>query len=358
MYQPLTAIGLMSGTSLDGIDAALIETDGERIQAHGPWLTRAYAPAFREKLRAALESGRASNDLIRELTERHADAVADLIRQAGSKAGEIDVVGFHGQTIHHDPARRTSLQIGAGAELAKLTGIDVVNDFRSADIAAGGEGAPLAPLYHLALAGELEKPLAVLNIGGVANLTWIADDEPPIAFDTGPGNALIDDWVRTRDGGDHDPDGAIARDGETDEVRVQAFLDHPYFQKPWPKSLDRLTFTDSLPHGLSLADGAATLTRFTVSAIAKSAELLPALPKRWLVSGGGRHNATMMRRLAEALNAPVGPVESVGWRGDALEAEAFAFLAVRSLRGLALSLPTTTGVAAPATGGVLHRAPA
>ena len=317
MTQTLTAIGLMSGTSLDGIDAALIETDGERVQAHGPWLTQSYTSSFRENLRAALDSGTASDELVSDLTERHAAAVANLMRQAGYSAGDIDVVGFHGQTIHHDPVHHTTLQIGDGAELARFTGIDVINDFRSADMAAGGEGAPFAPLYHQALAADLDKPLAVLNIGGVANLTWIAQDEPPIAFDTGPGNALIDDWISARDAGNHDPDGAIASGGEVDDALVQAFLEHPYFQRPWPKSLDRLTFADAMPHGLSLSDGAATLTRFTVAAIAKAAQLLPAAPKRWLVAGGGRYNATMMRGLAEALSAPVGGRRALQRHDDA-----------------------------------------
>jgi len=240
--------------------------------------------------------------------------------------------------------------------LAKLTGIDVVNDFRSSDVASGGQGAPLVPLYHQALAAGLERPLAVINIGGVANVTWLgpgADDI--LAFDTGPGNALLDDWALTHTGKPVDEHGALARSGRVDEERVTRFLADPYFAAPPPKSLDRDHFASLAPEGLSPADGAATLCAMTAAAIALAPRHFPAPVKRWLVSGGGRRNPVLMKLLRAKLG-PVEPVEKAGWDGDALEAQAFGYLAVRSREGLPLSLPRTTGVKAPTTGGTLHRA--
>ncbi len=355
------AVGLMSGTSLDGIDAALLTTDGERVFEHGPAATFAYPREFRERLRALLgrEPDPSWRPLIEELTDRHAEAVASLLANAGLPASAIDVIGFHGQTIWHRPEQRRTLQIGDGARLAAITGISVVDDFRSTDVAAGGQGAPLVPLYHAALAEELEKPLAVLNVGGVANLTWIgaAPPEPNLlAFDTGPGNALIDDWVAAKTGHPFDDAGRLAASGSTDLERVQAWLRHDFFRRPPPKSLDRDAFRSALGEiaALSPADGAATLAAFTARAVARSFSVLPSPPERCLVCGGGRHNPVLMRMIAEAAAVPVDPVEAVGWRGDFLEAEAFAYLAVRALRGLPLTLPTTTGAPRPLTGGRVH----
>jgi anhydro-N-acetylmuramic acid kinase len=346
------ALGLMSGTSMDGIDAALVETDGRRLGAAGPWATRPYAPALRERLRAVLGGVGDVAGVERDLTDAHAEAVRALMAEAGVTPA---VIGFHGHTILHRPERRRTWQIGDGGRLARLTGVDVVGDFRSADVAAGGQGAPLAPLYHAALAAPLEKPVAVLNLGGVGNVTWIGSDGALLAFDTGPGNALIDDWLRATTGRALDEGGRLAAAGTVREAMLGAMLDNPWFDAPPPKSLDRDDFTLAPVRGLSAADGAATLTQFTAAAVALAVRHFPAPPRRWLVTGGGRHNATLMAALAARLGAPVAPVESVGWRGDALEAEAFAYLAVRSLEGLPLSLPTTTGVAAPLTGGRLFR---
>ncbi len=278
-------------------------------------------------------------------------------------SGAVAVLGFHGHTILHQPEAGRTRQIGDGALLAAETGIDVVCDFRARDVAGGGQGAPLAPLYHAALAAELAKPLAVLNLGGVANLTWIgagADESEGAvrAFDTGPGNALIDDWAARHSGRPLDLDGALARAGRTDEAALASLLEDPYFARPPPKSLDRDAFDPGPVAGLSPADGAATLTAFSAAAVARALDHLPVPPRRWLVTGGGRHNPALMAALAERLEAPVAPVEAVGWDGDALEAQAFAYLALRSLEGLALSLPGTTGVARPMPGGVVHRAPA
>lgn len=355
--RPLRALGLMSGTSLDGMDAAVLLTDGERVLEHGPVRSVPYAPAFREKLRGLLGQKSAPPALVEEFTRLQADFVLRFLADFNLAPEMIDVIGFHGQTIFHDPKNRLTVQIGDGALLATLTGIDTVAGFRLADVAAGGEGAPLAPLYHRALAAALEGPLAVLNLGGVGNVTYI-DGEQVIAFDTGPANALLDDWILRHTGAPFDAEGRIAARGRRDEAILARLLAHSYFDQPPPKSLDRDQFpvAEALA-GLSLEDGAATLLTFTARSIGRAMAHLPARPRRWLVTGGGRKNTVLMRRLAEVTGAPVDPVEAVGWRGDDLEAEAFAFLAVRSVYGLPLSLPSTTGVPAPTLGGILHAAP-
>ena len=347
------ALGLMSGTSLDGIDAALVETDGRTIARLGAWATQPYAPHLRERLRAVLGGRGDVAGAERALTEAHADAVASLLAEAGVAPSDVAVIGFHGHTVLHQPEQRRTWQVGDGALLARLTGRPVVNDFRSNDVAAGGQGAPLVPLYHAALAAELARPLAVLNLGGVANVTFIGADGSLLAFDTGPGNAPIDDWLRCRHGQAMDAGGALARTGRIDAARVAAALAHAYFDRRPPKSLDRDDFTAAMAGDLAAADGAATLTEITARAVAAAVRHFPAPPCRWLVAGGGRHNAALMAALARNLGATVEPVEAVGWRGDALEAEAFAFLAVRSLDALPLSLPSTTGVPQPVLGGTL-----
>jgi anhydro-N-acetylmuramic acid kinase len=349
------AIGLMSGTSGDGIDAALVKTDGERVSACGPAIGEAYDSAFRARLKAAYGQWDPPDGLERELTERHAAAVRQLLEKAGLKASEIGLLGFHGQTILHEPERRRTRQIGDGALLTRLTGIPVVNDFRSADMAAGGEGAPLAPVFHRAMAAGLKGPVAVLNVGGVANVTFIGADESLIAFDTGPGNALIDDWAMRHTGRPVDHGGGLARSGRVDEAVVARFLENPYFQRPAPKSLDRDAFGGFSLGDLGAADGAATLTAITAASIAASLRHLPEPPRRWLVCGGGRHNPVLMAALRARLGAPVDPVEAIGWDGDMIEAQAFAYMAVRSLHRLPISFPGTTGVQRPLTGGVLHR---
>ena len=351
----LRAIGLMSGTSLDGIDAALIETDGETVFANGAALTLAYPPSLRELLRGVLGGAphAAVAPVDAALTEAHAAAVEALLAQAGLAAAAIDLVGFHGHTIDHRPAERRTWQIGDGAVLSRRLGLTVVGDFRSADVAAGGEGAPLAPLFHAALARSLERPLAVLNLGGVGNVTWIGADDRLLAFDTGPGNALLDDWVRRHTGALYDMDGALARSGRPDQAVVGRLLQHGFFARRPPKSLDRNDFAALSLDGLAVADGAATLVACTVAAVAAAARHFPVPPLRWIVTGGGRRNPAIMAALGAALGAPVARAEDVGWDGDALEAQAFGFLAVRSRYGMPLSLPETTGVAQPLTGGRL-----
>jgi anhydro-N-acetylmuramic acid kinase len=385
------ALGLMSGTSLDGIDVAAITTDGRQRVIAGPALTVPYPDVFRERLRAVLGGVGQVAEVEVELTRLHAAAVPEF--RARYAETSFDLIGFHGHTILHRPAERRTWQIGDGALLARLTGCDIIADFRSADVAAGGEGAPLAPLYHAALAANLVKPLAVLNLGGVGNLTWIgpgandgADDI--LAFDTGPGNALIDDWVRRHTGRQADFDGALARAGHASAAHVARFLEAPYFDRAPPKSLDRDDFRGFVPENLDLADGAATLTEMTAAAVAAAARHFPAPAREWLVCGGGRRNPAIMAALARRLAAPVhavGPhpapppqagegrkgaataraagvpvrsVEAVGWDGDALEAQAFAYLAARSVMGLPLSLPTTTGAPYPVCGGRLFPAAA
>ena len=357
MIEQLTALGLMSGTSMDGVDAAILVSDGESVARHGPWLSRPYRADLRARLRSVL-GGHGEVETVGEaITRVHAETVNQLLQENALSANNIDVIGFHGHTILHQPEAGRTWQIGDGGLLARLCDIDAVDDFRSADVAEGGQGAPLAPLYHEALARDMEKPLAVLNLGGVANLTWIGRNGPPIAFDTGPGNALIDDWMSRRAGQDMDMDGAMAVSGRVDESVLATLLANDYFARPAPKSLDRDAFRLDPADGLDAADGVATLTAFTVHAVAAALAHLPAPPRRWLVTGGGRRNRTLMGWLSRLLTTPVEPVEAVGWRGDALEAEAFAFLALRSLRGLHLSLPSTTGVGRLVSGGRLHRAP-
>ena len=355
--QTLTALGLMSGTSIDGIDAALLTSDGERIEAFGAARTLDYDADFHRRLGQAVTTHAADDSLVRELTERHAAAVHGLIEASGVRP---DVIGFHGQTILHDPDRRRTVQIGDGALLARLTGIPVVCDFRSADVAAGGQGAPFVPIYHRALALDVGVPLAVLNIGGVANVTWIGGDSDGasghglLAFDTGPGVALLDDWVRKSVGGRWDEDGRLAASGTVDAARLAHLLDHAFFDREPPKSLDRNTFkTEFVLDGCTPADGAATLARFTAECVAHGRRFFHGTPQRWVVCGGGRRNAHLLQMLREVLGETVIVAEDIGWDGDALEAQAFAYLAVRHLAGLPLSFPTTTGVPRPMPGGRL-----
>lgn len=371
MAEILKVIGLMSGTSLDGIDAALLETDGETVARPGPSLTVPYEPETRASLRAALDVASRMGpksavpetilDTERALTEAHARAVKALLDKAGLAAGDIDLVGFHGQTIFHRPDWQWTWQIGDGALLASLTGIDVVNDFRSADVAAGGQGAPLMPLYHAALARQSSQPspLVLTNIGGVAQVTYM-DGNTVIAFDTGPGNALIDDWMLAYTGKPVDQNGELARSGNVQMGILASYAEDEYFYREPPKSLDRMEFHPLLDEliaaRVSPADGAATLTAFTAIAISQAVDYFPSRAKTWVITGGGRHNHFLVEQLKAFVQAPVLKAEDVGWDGDAMEAEGFAYLAVRSKKGLPLSLPTTTGVKKPMTGGRFWKA--
>lgn len=353
------AVGLMSGTSMDGIDAALIETDGEGHVRPLGFLSVPYGEDTRKKLRASIEralgvDAPGADPVIdaaaAEITALHAEAVRALLDGASA-----DVVGFHGQTIAHRPERGWTWQIGDGAVLARALGIPVVADLRSADVAAGGQGAPLLPVYHRALASALGGPIAVLNLGGVGNVTFLGADDQMIAFDTGPANALIDDWVLAAQGLSHDAGGAIAASGLVHEEVLARMANLDWFAVPPPKSLDRHDFSLNAVSGLSFEDGAATLTAFTAETVRLALAHLPVPPARLLVTGGGRHNATLMRMLAARAGIPADPVEAVGWRGDAMEAEGFAYMAVRRLRDLPISFPGTTGVPSPTVGGVIFR---
>ncbi|GAB6054088.1 anhydro-N-acetylmuramic acid kinase [Magnetospira thiophila] len=354
-----TALGLMSGTSMDGIDIALLRTDGERVESHGPSATYPYEPDFRNRLRAILgrttDKDGAIEAVALDLSSKHVAVVREFMTTHGLRPEDVDLIGFHGHTITHMPERKLTWQIGYGEMLAEMLGIETVAGFRTQDVVAGGQGAPLAPVYHRALARDLPKPLAVLNLGGVGNVTWIGPDGTElVAFDTGPGNALIDDWVLRLTGQPQDTNGALARRGAVDAEILSIMLAHPYFERPGPKSLDREAFASVPTAQLTLEDGAATLTAFTAEAVARSRRHLPASPRRWLVCGGGRHNPVLMDALRQALDVPVDPVEAVGWQGDALEAQAFAFLAVRCKLGLPISYPGTTGCPRPLTGGRFH----
>ncbi len=349
-------IGLMSGTSLDGIDVAMIRTDGEgHIEREG-FITIPYSDELRAQLRACLNKpvDDKTHAAEREMTQAHAKAIAELLKQKNIDAKDVDLIGFHGQTISHAPDKGHTCQIGDGKLLAEMTGIPVVNDFRTDDVKAGGQGAPFAPIYHQALASGLEKPVAFLNIGGVSNVTYVGKDGELVAFDTGPGNALIDDWMLKKKGEKFDADGKTAAQGKVDPAVVQKLLSHPFFTQKPPKSLDRNDFVSDIWDKLSTEEGAATLTAFTVQGIAKSIEHLPEKPKSWIVSGGGRLNKTLMSEFEKAVKVPVKSIDDIGFNGDAVEAEAFAYMAVRSLKGLPISFPKTTGVPKPMTGGKLH----
>lgn len=361
----MKAIGLMSGTSLDGVDVALIDTDGEAIASFGPVGYRAYSPAERAILREALDMAvdikdrHARPGIVADaealVTRAHAEAVDEFISRNALRRGDVDIVGFHGQTVLHRPAEHLTVQIGDGAMLARTLKLPVVSDFRAADVAAGGEGAPFVPAYHkaLALRSRCDFPVAILNIGGVANMTYI-DGETLIACDTGPGNALLDDFMLRQTGDAVDRDGTRAAKGTPDRDWVARALKHPFFALRPPKSLDRNDFVAFSIDGLSTEDGAATLTAFTAASIAQIVPLLPQPPRSWIVVGGGANNPTLLKMLSDEL-APATLVtgNALGWSGDAIEAQAFAYLAVRSLNKLPLTYPGTTGVKMPLTGGVL-----
>ena len=360
-----TAIGLMSGTSMDGVDVALIETDGRNEVRQGPSLFRPYGAADRKLLRAALDEAVGIEDRAARppailaceqmVTSRHAEAVERFLEQHEVEASRVDVVGFHGQTVIHRPREGLTVQIGDGQALADRIGIRVAFDFRAADVAAGGEGAPVVPVYHRALieAAGLKGPVAFLNIGGVANVTYVDDGHDPIACDTGPGNALLDDLMHARAGKPMDRGGRTAAKGRVNEAVLERLLAHPYFEKRPPKSLDRNEFSKKVVDELLLEDAAATLTAFTAASVARLLAHLPGTPGELVVCGGGARNPTLMRELGQRLGCKVSTAEQHGWSVDAMEAQAFAYLAVRSMEGLPITFPTTTGVSAPHGGGVL-----
>ncbi len=362
------AIGLMSGTSMDGVDAAFVETDGEWALNFGPTGFYPYSDDDRALLRAALAEAATLEDRTARpgvlslaesmVTNRHAEAVEAFLRENKIDRTGVDIVGFHGQTVLHRPKQRLTVQIGDGEALAARLGVDVAYDFRAADIAAGGEGAPIVPAFHRALvvAGGLGGEVALLNIGGVANVSYIDNGAEPIACDTGPGNALIDDLMLQRTGAPIDRHGHTAAQGRVNEAALLRLLAHPFFEVSPPKSLDRNAFSLNVIANLSTEDAAATLTAFTAASVLRLFPHLPKIPQRLIVCGGGARNPILVRELVMRLPCKVTTADVVGWSPDALEAQAFAFLAARVLEGLPITFPSTTGAPAPLTGGVLARA--
>ena len=366
------AVGLMTGTVLDGnIDVALIKTDGQRVCDFGHYTLAPYRKSTVDLLRTTLKQAfewqfeGPEPDLFAEaehaLSEEQSDAVAALINDAGLSLQNIGAIGFHGQTVLHRPPSKGVLgqtrQLGDGELMARKLGVTVVNDFRRADMQAGGHGAPLCGIYHRALLESLDcrGETAVLNLGGIANLTWWDGDEQLVAFDTGPANAPINDFIRKHGLGDMDFDGAIAAQGVVNESLLETQLLHSYFSEPYPKSLDRFDFDFQMASELTVPDGAALLTAFSAAAVGKALDLLPQRPKRLIVCGGGRRNPSLMAALSRRAGVQIEPAEAVGWRGDAIEAECFGFLAMRVLANLPVSFPSTTGVSVPTRGGVIHR---
>jgi anhydro-N-acetylmuramic acid kinase len=366
------AMGLMSGTSMDGIDLAMLRTDGENVVERGPCFFVPYEADFRRRLEASLDVaktivGRQDRPgglagLEREITIRHADAVASFLGGAGRDWGRPEVIGFHGQTVLHRPQAALTVQLGDGTLLAKSSGLPVVHDMRANDMTYGGQGAPLVPAYHAALARSLQgehadkRPVCFVNIGGISNITYVPAEGDPVAFDSGPGNALIDQWVAHEGGVPFDADGVIASEGGVVEKVVEAYMESSFFLRGGPKSLDRNDFTLDLANGLELADGARTLAAVSARAILKSAEHLLELPKLWVLCGGGRKNPHIVGDLRNGAQEKGGEVvlaEDAGLNGDSMEAEAWAYLAVRSLHGLPLTFPSTTGCREAVTGGVI-----
>jgi anhydro-N-acetylmuramic acid kinase len=359
---PPAAIGVISGTSMDGVDVAMIESDGQAQLRTGPSATFPYPPAVAQRLRAVVanlsEAQAPQLELERLVTDAHVGAVEAFLDRFSISRERVALVGLHGQTILHRPRFGLTRQLCDGARAAAALSIDVVCDFRSADVAAGGEGAPLAPIYHAAMAAGLERPLMILNWGGVGNVTYLGAAGEIIAFDTGPANALIDDFLIARRGLAYDEDGALGGSGRVDGAALATLMTDPYFGRPAPKSLDRNHFSAAAAcvKRLTDADGAATLSAFTVESTAAALDHVPQAPARWLVGGGGRRNPNLMRRLSERLAVKVEPVEAIGFDGDSIEAQCFAYLALRSRRGLPISFPATTGVPKPMTGGVFRPA--
>lgn len=354
-----SVIGTISGTSADGIDLAEIGTDGRTVSRFGPAETASYRDDTRQQVLAAArrmgEGREAWPALGVRVTEDHTAALQNFLSKHKLTP---DLIVFHGQTVWHDPGAGETVQLGDPQALANALGVPVIGNVRHADMAAGGEGAPLVPVYHQALARSVlqegHQPLCFLNIGGVSNLTFLCGDTL-LAFDIGPGNALLDDWIRAHGAGNFDDGGRIALKGQADEARLTDALKHPFLSAPGPKSLDRYSFSAAFAEGLSLEDGAATLLAFTAEAIARAEQLLPACPKLWLVCGGGRLNPVLMQALEDRLSGQVGPVDDYQIDGDALEAQAMAFLGARHLAGLPATFPGTTGAAQPVIGGVLYR---
>lgn len=361
-----TAIGLMSGTSMDGIDVALIRTDGNTVAEFGGNMTVPYTPDQRNIIARSISEANTRDEAETQLTHWHAEAIAEFLSRNRLDKTDIDVIGFHGQTVEHASERHHTVQLGDGALLAELTGIDVVNNFRVNDMRHGGQGAPLLPVYHKALIETLPTSLSVIafiNIGGVGNITYFerdehgqANEESIIAFDTGPGNGLMDDWVSKHTEYSYDEGGTMAANGQVNESSLSNLLSHSYFKQPPPKSLDRFDLTLDAVEALNLEDGTATLAAFTAESIAQAQQHLPKPVQQWIVTGGGRHNPILMDMLQKAVaQGEVNHTEAHGWDGDAIEAQGFAYMAVRRLLNQPISYPSTTGATKPVTGGDVYQ---
>jgi anhydro-N-acetylmuramic acid kinase len=368
----MRVLGFMTGTSLDAVDMAVLETDGETIHAFGPAGERKMTSATRQVLLDATAAALAWErdaprpaifaEADRAITQEHLGAARGFMAEHGLSAADLDLVGFHGQTVLHQPQTSSravgrTIQLGDAQALASSLELPVACDFRGADVATGGQGAPLAPIYHAALVrrSALAPPVAVLNLGGVGNVTLVRSDGSIEAFDTGPANGMIDLFMQARTALRYDPEGRHARAGRVDADILAAYLTHPYFGQGGPKSLDRFDFSLESVAGLSLEDGAATLTAFAAEAVARGIQALAEPPTRLVATGGGRRNPTLMASIQARLGLPVQSAEAVGWRGDSIEAEAFAYLAARTAMGLPISFPATTGAPAPMTGGLIAR---
>ena len=362
--KPICAIGMISGTSADAIDVAAITTDGQSLVETGPTLAIPLNPDLREAILnmaatfdgAQFEQRASWQPLSQMVTTAHIEALAQFLRHYPDI--KLDLIGFHGQTVWHDPAHGRTLQLGDPQRLADHIDCPVVGDLRLNDMRAGGQGAPILPAYHQALCSNLALPVAILNIGGVSNVTWVGEGEL-LAFDTGPGNAIVDDWVARHDAGAMDTGGALAIQGTVEQTRLDPALRHPYFSERPPKSLDRNSFEVDVA-GLELANGAATLSEFTVQSIAQAQSWFPSPVQRWLVAGGGRHNRYLMAGLRQQLGCSVEPIDSIEFNGqrlngDMLEAQGMGYLAVRSAAELPLTFPGTTGVDHPCLGGMLYQ---
>lgn len=375
--QVLSVVGLMSGTSMDGIDAVLMHTDGlEQVET----VSRAefaYDAAFRREISDAVDLAanfgdeescrKRLRDLELQITARHEEAVARLLNIEGLSTEHVDLAGFHGQTVLHRPNEGFTVQLGDGQMLANRTGIPVAYDLRGNDMAHGGQGAPLVPVYHQTLAKLVgvrgpagfkgARPVAFVNIGGISNITYVGRDGILLAFDTGPGNALIDQWVQSEGGIPFDQDGMIAAEGGVIFTMAERYLADPFFDRAVPKSLDRKDFAPPPAGSANLEDGARTLAHVSAASIIKACDHLPEPPALWIISGGGRKNPAIMqdlRELAKRRNkSRVIASEEAGLDGDSMEAEAWAYLAVRSLKGLPITFPGTTGCSHPVSGGRL-----
>lgn len=353
------SVGLMSGTSLDGIDVAWLRTDGNAVLEWEKGCTYPYPEQLRQNLFFLLEDREQARnaplrELEKEIAQAQSQAVLNYIKDRNIPYEKIDIVGFHGQTIFHDPKNGITRQLGDGSLMAQILKKPVINQFRLADVEAGGEGAPLVPVFHQALTTHLEKPVVILNLGGVGNVTY-SDNQTLLAFDTGPAGALIDDYMRRLFKKDYDDGGEIAKKGVVNKTFLEAFRQDPYFKKYPPKSLDRNAFHRWMDNieALNPEDAIATLTAYTVESLLSAQKFFPQLPVTWYVSGGGRNNTYILHQLQKRLNCPVEKVETLGWDGDFLEAQAFAFLAARHIHKLPLTFPTTTGVSQPLCGGQL-----